>query len=354
MSGVLIVDDSPTYRALIRRALTDEADIEVLGSARDGQQALESIAHFKPDILTLDLEMQVLDGLATLEQIKLRAQKEPAFAHVRVIVISAHTLDSADMTIRAFHLGAHEVVAKATGEDAEANFAHLKEQLLSKIHGLTFSHEGVKIATISDHSKCTNKFSAILIGSSTGGPQALAKVLPGICEASSLPILLVQHMPPVFTRSLAQSLDRVCSHTVLEVDDELEIMPKTVYIAPGGRHMTVAKNTSGRPVTRLNDQPPENHCRPAVDVLFRSAAEVYGGDVLAIILTGMGSDGTKGLAPLKRKGACVIAQDQASSVVWGMPGSAVKAGLVDQVVPLSEIPSRLAAHWGRQVSSKTI
>ncbi|VAX21842.1 Chemotaxis response regulator protein-glutamate methylesterase CheB, partial [hydrothermal vent metagenome] len=170
------------------------------------------------------------------------------------------------------------------------------------------------------------------------GPKALSNMLPELTTKTSDPIFIVQHMPPKFTESLAKSLDKKCEHTVIEAKNNDLVQNNYAYIAPGGRHLLLRKGAGDEVFTYITDQPPENGCRPSVDILFRSAATVYGGDAIAIVLTGMGSDGAKGLAPLVRKGVHVMVQDEKTSVVWGMPGSAVAAGCVDDVLPLQDIP----------------
>ncbi len=186
------------------------------------------------------------------------------------------------------------------------------------------------------------RFRAVAIGASTGGPEALASLLPVLTKQTSVPIFIVQHLPAGMTRYFADSLGRKCDYRVVEARDGEAVQPRTAYIAPGGRHMIV-RNHEGRIVTALNDQPPENSCRPSVDVLFRSAAAAYPQSVLAIILTGMGCDGAKGLGPLKRNGAYVIAQDEATSVVWGMPGAAAATNQVDEILPLERIGPTVAS-----------
>ena len=186
---------------------------------------------------------------------------------------------------------------------------------------------------------------AVLIASSTGGPRALDALLPDLCRRIDLPVLIVQHMPPHFTRSLADSLTRRVGVPVVEATDGETPRPGTVYIAPGGRHLLL-RAEGGRLLTGLNDQPPENRCRPSADVLFRTAAAALGGEAVAVVLTGMDCDGTAGLRPLKRAGAYVIAQDEATSVVWGMPGSVVRAGLADEVLPLGNIAAAVQALVG--------
>lgn len=192
------------------------------------------------------------------------------------------------------------------------------------------------------HVKSTDT-KAVLIGVSTGGPKTLSQLIPELTEKIDIPILIVQHMPPQFTEALANSLDQKSRYTITEGREGEVVNPKRAYIAPGGKHMIVSKSPlNSQTIIKLNTQPPEENCRPSVNVLFRSAAQVFGGDVIALILTGMGSDGTKGLGPLKRAGAYIIAQDEATSVVWGMPGSAVNSGYVDETLPLEKITDSIA------------
>ncbi|MBL8795785.1 MAG: chemotaxis protein CheB, partial [Planctomycetia bacterium] len=183
---------------------------------------------------------------------------------------------------------------------------------------------------------------AVFVAVSTGGPKALDTLLPELCQQVELPILVVQHFPPGFTQFLAENLQRHCPHQVVEASDGERVQPRHVYIAPIGKHLLVRRGADGQVLTALNEQPPENGFRPSADVLFRAAATVYGAAAVALVLTGMGSDGSAGLGPLKRAGAHVIAQDEASSVVWGMPSSAVATGLVDEVLPLERIPEAIA------------
>jgi len=188
---------------------------------------------------------------------------------------------------------------------------------------------------------------AIVIGISTGGPKAMLEMLPELCNVTDLPILIVQHMPKEFTKSFADNLNRKCTHDVVEAGEGMRINYKTIYIAPGGRHMYLRRNELREPLIALNDNPPENNCRPSVDVLFRSAADVYAGRLSALIMTGMGNDGSKSMMALKRAGAVIVAQDQESSVVWGMPENAIQTGCVDYVLALNQIPETI-----RQIITK--
>ncbi len=352
---VLIVDDSRTFRACVEQALANAQDIVVVGSVGSGAAALEFIKSHHVDIVTLDVEMPDCDGFETL--VALSKFQRPATPGV--IMLSAFTQKGAEATIRALEAGAGDFIAKPAGPDSSQNIELLRRQLLVKIRCLTskksLSGKDVtppptptpspspnatppqrRIATVR-----SGRYRLVVIGVSTGGPKALSILLPELMETTALPILVTQHMPPGFTKSLSESLSRRCPWPVLEAEDGQPVEECHAYIAPGGRHMLLNKSRDGGMRIAINDQPPENGCRPSVDVLFRSAAALYGGAVVAIVLTGMGTDGTKGLGPLKRAGAYAIAQDEESSIVWGMPGSAVAADLVDEVCPIDRIASAI-------------
>lgn len=348
---VLIVDDSRIFRAFVEKALAEAQDIEVVGSLGSGLAALEYIKTRKVDVITLDVEMPVCDGLETLVAITKFSDSPPD-----VIMLSAHTRKGAETTIRALEAGACDFIAKPSGPDAEQNVEQLRRQLLVKIrclsskkslsrpggaHAPAAPQEAPQLA-VPDSSRVVGqaevgRYRCVVIGVSTGGPKALSIMLPELMKVTPLPILITQHMPPDFTKSLAESLSRHCPSPVVEAHDGQLVEWRHAYIAPGGHHMLLRKVAKSGICVAINDQPPENGCRPSVDVLFRSAAAVYGGLAIALILTGMGTDGTKGLGPLKRAGAHVIAQDEETSIVWGMPGSAVAANLVDEVCPIGKI-----------------
>lgn len=347
---VLVVDDSRIFRSGVEECLASEADMEVIGSVRNGVKALEFIRSNRPDLITLDVEMPEMDGLETLNAIQEINSSNQDFRPIGVIMLSGLTQKGADITIKALESGAYDFVTKPVSNHPEESLEILRRQLTVKIRSyasqrITFPSKAAArpVSPIPTPSLAasTTGFNAILIGISTGGPRALVDFLPALCEMVDLPILIVQHMPPTFTESLATSLDHVCSHTVIEAKDAQKVVDRCVYIAPGGRHMLLRK-TGNDVQTVLNEQPPENGCRPSVNVLFRSAAPLYEKKVIAMILTGMGDDGVKGIAALKRAGAYVIAQDEETSVVWGMPGSAVASGNVDLVLPLQEIPKTVA------------
>lgn len=348
--NVLIVDDSRIFRNAVAKSLEGYDDIVVTGSVRNGIKAIEFIRETPPDIVTLDVEMPEMDGLQTLTAIQEYNRNNPSQNPVGVIMLSSLTRKGADITIKALEAGAFDFIAKPDGKEPDRNMEALKSRLATRIRSYSSKPRAAETKTgppefpetvsakPSQRESCVrSKIKAIFIGVSTGGPKALMNMLPELCRKTALPILIVQHMPPEFTLSLAESLDRKTPHTVKEAEHNEVITNRHVYIAPGGFHMLAEKSGASNHIA-INSQPPEKGCRPSVDVLFRSATNAYGGNVVAIILTGMGSDGTRGIRALKRSGAYVIAQDEQSSVVWGMPGSAVDSGNVDEILPLDRIP----------------
>ena len=346
---ILIVDDSRIFRSAIEELLSRENDIEVIGSVWNGIKALEFIKENPPHLVTLDVQMPDMDGLETLQAIqKINATRKPA-EQIGVIMLSSHTQKGADITVQALELGAFDFIAKPESRNLKDNIVQLCRQLVVKIRNYASIRiagfapakslpQQQKIITPPRSLVSSAKFKAILIGVSTGGPQALAEILPHLCARVEVPIFIVQHMPPTFTQSLAKSLNGKCRYEVVEAEENEYVEDRHVYIAPGGRHMLL-ENNQQRVRTVINDRPPVKGCRPSVDVLFRSAAAIYGPQAVGMILTGMGSDGTEGGKELKRSGAFIIAQDEDSSVVWGMPGSAKNAGIVDEVLPLQDIPA---------------
>jgi two-component system, chemotaxis family, protein-glutamate methylesterase/glutaminase len=349
---VLIVDDSRVFRAALEEALRDQPDIAVVGSVFSGAKALDFIRSRPPQVVTLDVEMPGMDGLETLEQIQAFNASRPA-ASVGVIMVSAFTRRGAEVTMKALMSGAFDFVTKPSGPSPEANLATLREDVLPRIRAYARRRLAAPDATaplaphvarITRPAKARRPVAvrAIVIGASTGGPRALSSLLPGLCGRVATPILVVQHMPRDFTGSLAESLARQTGRAVVEAADGLPLTSAAVFIAPGDKHL-VLRGSAGTPILGLSNAPPENGCRPSADVLFRSAAAVFGRDILALILTGMGRDGTAGLGAIRRAGGYIIAQDEATSVVWGMPGSAVEAGLADEVLPLPEIAPAAAA-----------
>lgn len=348
---VLIVDDSRLFRGALEDALAGQPDITVVGSVFSAEKALEFIRAAPPDVVTLDVEMPGMGGIGALQEIQTINKSRPASAAVNVIMVSAFTRRGADVTVKALEAGAFDFVTKPSGPSQEANLATLRNEVLPRIRACkrhrarvtgTAPLPAAPTAVRRVRERRPGAIRAVAIGTSTGGPRALAALLPDLCARVSVPILIVQHMPPDFTRSLAESLARQTQRIIVEAVEGAALSSAQVFIAPGDRHL-VLRSASGTPVVGLSDAPPENGCRPSADVLFRSVAALLGRDVLGLILTGMGRDGTTGLQALRRAGGYIIAQDEATSVVWGMPGSAVQAGVVDEVRPLPEIAAAAAA-----------
>ncbi len=351
---VLIVDDSRLFRAAVEEALAGLPDIHVVGSVFSGAKALEFIKASPPDFVTMDVEMPGMDGLATLRHIQSLGADDPRIAAIGVMVLSAHTTRGTETSIRALTAGAFDVVAKPTATAGTDPIASLRDQLITRIRAFA-QRRGRQGATPSAQAATPSaqapprrtgairtRTRCIVIGASTGGPRALCAVLPPLCASTRVPIVIVQHMPQGFAASLASTLAREASANVVEATDGAVLSSAAVFIAPGGRHLVI-RGAAEAPVLGLNDQPPEQGCRPSVDVLFRSAATVFGPSTLSIILTGMGRDGTAGAGAIRRAGGYVIAQDEATSVVWGMPGSAVEAGAADEIVALPNVAAAAAA-----------
>lgn len=350
---ILIVDDSRIFRSAVQEGLSQESDIKVIGSVWNGIKALEFLETNEPDIITLDIQMPDMDGLETLQEIqKINAGRSPE-KQIGVIMLSSQTKKGADITVKALEMGAYDFIPKPEGGDLKENLEILCSQLVVKIRNYMSAlvpepkgkRKVVKAAKPRekidrDKISYTPLVKAILIGVSTGGPKALAELLPSLCEKIEVPIFIVQHMPPTFTQSLAKSLNSKCRYTVVEASHESPVLSRHAYIAPGGRHMVLKKEGRDTKIY-INDQAPEKGCRPSVDKLFRTGADIFRQHVIGIILTGMGTDGTDGGKKLKTYGAPIVAQDEASSVVWGMPGSASAAGIVDITLPLKEIPDAI-------------
>ena len=347
---LLIVDDSRIFRAAMQEALEGRTDVRVVGSVWSGEKALEFLRRSPPDLVTLDVNMPGLGGLETLSQIQEFNAARPDQRPVGVVLVSALTTRGAATTVEGLQRGAFDFIQKPDGPHEKANAALLRQQLFEKIDLFAQRRSRQPGATLPTPPRPPSpppihppgRFRAVAIGSSTGGPEALARLLPVMTRNATVPIFIVQHLPPGMTRYFADSLGKKCDYRVVEAAHGEVVQPGTAYIAPGGRHMAL-RSQDGRILIALNDQPPENGCRPSVDVFFRSLAAVYPPPVLAIILTGMGTDGAKGLGPLKRVGAYVIAQDEPSSVVWGMPGAAAATNQVDEILPLDRIGATVAA-----------
>lgn len=346
---VLVVDDSIVIRRLLSEALSSDPEIELAGTAPNGRIALAKLPQLNPDLVTLDIEMPELDGLGTLPELRKNFPKLP------VIMFSTLTARGAIATLDSLARGATDYVTKpANVGSVGAGIQSVKEQLIPKIKALCSLPTPSKPATANivcpPVSKGPQRCEVIVIGSSTGGPQALAAVLGALPADLPVPIIVVQHMPPVFTNHLANRLNQECPLEVREAHDGDLVEPGQVLIAPGNLHLQLQR-VGAQVRVSTNQLPPENSCRPAVDVLFRSAAEIYGNRALGVILTGMGQDGLRGARELVSQGSSIFAQNEESCVVWGMPRAVVEAGLANRVLPLEKISGALqeAAWCGRAV-----
>jgi two-component system chemotaxis response regulator CheB len=372
---VMIVDDALVARGFVKRWVDAEPDLELVGSLRDGREAIERLEQINPDVVVLDVEMPDIDGITALPQL---LKKKPDLA---IIMASTLTRRNAEISMKALSLGALDCIPKpeASGRAASQEF---RDELINKIRHLGGRRFGGRRAPVRApltpvppaaplarigpapvlapaHSpsivpsfskphhppviRAMPRFSprVLLIGASTGGPQALSEVVSHIGKlADRIPVLITQHMPPTFTTILAEHLARITNRVVREAVDGEPIVPGRMYLAPGGIHMRVKKRDGGA-VISLDNGAPVHFCKPAVDPLFSSAAEIWGNGALGVILTGMGSDGTDGGAQIVAAGGAIIAQDEETSVVWGMPGAAADAGLCSAILPLKDIAPKI-------------
>ncbi|WDN88161.1 two-component system, chemotaxis family, protein-glutamate methylesterase/glutaminase [Desulfosarcina sp. BuS5] len=351
---VLVVDDTVVYRKIVSDVLSELPDVEVVGVAHNGKIAMSKIKTLKPDLLTLDIEMPEVNGLEVLKYLQESAPGTGA------VMLSTLTSKGGEMTMRALELGAFDFIPKPQSGTMADNKKAVKDALEPMVKAFAdrksvknilsgVAKKGVArvgVSTVKRSAvgvgKRRQKSEIIGIGISTGGPNALAAMMPGIPSNIGAPILIVQHMPPVFTQSLAKSLNSRCAIEVREAVNGEPLTPNTALIAPGGKQMKIVAGADGkRRVIKITDDPPENSCKPSVDYLFRSIAHHYVGRATGVIMTGMGSDGTTGLKLMKRNGATIIAQDEASCVVYGMPKAPAEAGIVDTIVPLDKIAAAI-------------
>lgn len=353
---VLVVDDTVLYRKIISDVLADLPNVEVVGAAHNGKAALLKIKKLRPDMMTLDIEMPEMNGLEVLEELQHSAP------HIGVVMLSTLTKEGGAMTMRALELGAFDFIPKPQEGTMAENMTAVKKVLGPIVKSFSRSREirnkllqrGAKQRPPVKTGKATASLakrvlrkrqgasSIVAIGISTGGPNALAKMLPMLPPKLNVPVVIVQHMPPMFTRSLAKSLNNKCELTVCEATDGEPLKPNVVYIAPGGKQMKIVAGADGKHrVIKIADDPPENSCKPSVDYLFRSVADHYVGRATGVIMTGMGSDGTSGLKQMKQNGSFVIAQDEASCVVFGMPKEPIQSGIADVVAPLDNIANEI-------------
>lgn len=346
---VLVVDDSVVVRRLIRQTLEKSPGIEVVGAAANGKIALQMMEQTPPDAVTLDIEMPEMDGLQTAREIRRR------YPRVRIVMLSTLAAPGARATLDALASGAHDYVPKPSGLGASSGSSgSFGAQIVEKILQFFPAPAATRPALarpvprpVQGQPRERPRFvkpHALAIGVSTGGPAALAEVIPHLPAAFPAPVFITQHMPPMFTRLLAERLNSVSPLRVVEAADGMQVKAGEVYVAPGNYHMLI-QGKSGAAKIHLDQGPAENSCRPAVDPMFRSIGQVYGGAVVGVVLTGMGQDGMRGAEVLRQLGARIVAQDETSSVVWGMPGAVVGAGLADKVMRLQEIPIELVRQF---------
>ena len=356
---VLVVDDAVVVRQLISKVLTRDSDLEVVGVAANGKIALAKIPQVNPDLVILDIEMPEMDGLETLKAIR------QTYPRLPVIMFSAVTERGAAATLDALALGAMDYVTKPAHTSREAAMDYIQAQLAPKIKALCPHSTAYPIAAVSpiaaqelsprkpiadfplavgrargNETRDRPRIDIIAIGVSTGGPNALTDLLTAFPADLPVPIVIVQHMPPLFTQRLAERLASQCQIPVREGVNGDIVAPGRAWLAPGNFHMVVERNHT-RVQIGTHQAPPENSCRPAVDVLFRSTAKLYGAGVLGIVLTGMGQDGLHGCECIHEVGGQVLVQDEATSVVWGMPGMVANAGLADRILPLNQLASEI-------------
>lgn len=346
---VVIVDDSAFMRKSLSMMLEGDESISVIGTARDGIEGYELIKREKPDIVTLDIEMPRMDGLTALKKI----MKD---CPTSVLMVSSLTTEGADATLKALEYGAVDFISKEMSF-VSINISKIKEDLIRKVKSIVLHKRSVErikriqtsfmrasnVADVAVRSKTipTQDYKAIAIGISTGGPLSLQKVIPKLSGKIKVPVFIVQHMPPHFTKSLADRLNSMSELEVKEAANGDVIKDGQVYIAPGGFHMFVKNGNSHSPIIKISDTPSDTLHRPSVDVMVDSVVDFYGKKALGIIMTGMGKDGLNGIAKLKGLGGTCIAQNEESCVVYGMPKAIVDAGFADAVLSLEEIPNLL-------------
>ena len=347
---VLIVDDSVVIRRILSDELSKDPMIEIVGKAATGKIALSMIEQVNPDVITMDIEMPEMDGLTAVSEIRKTHTKLP------IIMFSTLSQRAARETLEALSRGANDYVTKpANVGSAALAMQRVRDELLPKIKTLSgvsttvlpspsskSSSTPVSAAPLLKKTSEKTPIDIVAIGVSTGGPNALAEILPHIPKDFPVPIVITQHMPPVFTKCLGERLSSKCQIPVEEGRAGTLLKSGTAWIAPGDFHMVLSKKGQGVRLA-LNQDPPENSCRPAVDVMFRSVAQVYGQGVLAVILTGMGQDGLRGCEVIRDAGGQIVVQDELTSVVWGMPGAVAQAGLAEKILPLSDIAREIEA-----------
>jgi two-component system chemotaxis response regulator CheB len=351
---VLLVDDSAVVRGAIGQIIDAEPDLTVVTTAPNGRVALDALRRVPVDVVVLDVEMPEMDGLATLPRIV------AGYPDTRVLMASSLTRAGADTTLQALALGASDFVTKPAARVGTQGLQDVARDLTSKVRALGRAARGIRReppaaavaapvrAAVLQAPSREHEVRLVAIAASTGGPNALSTVLSGLPADFPVPIVVTQHMPPMFTAMLAQRLARDTGRPCVEAADGQRIVAGTTYVAPGEHHL-VLRTHEGEAICTLTQTPPENFCRPAADPMFRSVAAVYGASCLGVVLTGMGEDGMRGARDLRAAGASVIAQDEESSVVWGMPGAVVHDGSASRVLPLDDIARAILSQCGASV-----
>ena len=345
---VLVVDDSAFMRKVIGDIIDSDPGLEVIGKARDGNDAIKKIKELKPDVVTMDIEMPNLDGLSALDKIM---RENP----VPIIMLSSLTKAGTEQTVKALSLGAVDFIAKPSGQ-ISLDIDKVKDEIIRKVKMAAGTKKNLpnlnnirqfsenkttKGGKLSREAKTVNKL--IVIGTYTGGPKALHQVIPSLPDTIEAAILIVQHMPPGFTKSLAERLDSISNIQVKEAENNELIVPGCAYVAPGDYHLTVKPNVSANKqlFIALNQLPPYGGHRPSVDVMFNSVVDNFWGKTLGVVMTGMGRDGAEGIERIKDKGGLTIAEHQSSCIVYGMPRAAVETGKIDSIVPLNNISNEI-------------
>jgi two-component system, chemotaxis family, protein-glutamate methylesterase/glutaminase len=356
---VLLVDDAVVVRKALSLAIAQDHDLEVAGTAVNGRVALAKFPTLKPDIVLLDFEMPEMDGLATVRELRKIDTRVP------IIMFSSLTERGASVTLEALSLGATDYVTKPSNVNLTATLDAISRELIPKIRALCHLPEGnasplpptrpilpTPPTPIVHRPRVLAPVQVVAIGVSTGGPDALARLLPSLPAHFPVPIVIAQHMPAIFTSLLAARLSAKSALPVRECVSGEPLTPGCAIIAPGDFHMMLVQQ-DGLVVLKTNQGPKENFCRPSVDVLFRSVARVFAGRSLAVVLTGMGQDGLKGCETLRNLGARIYVQDEASSVVWGMPGFVARSGLADKILPLDQIGAEIVRATTMQIAART-
>jgi two-component system, chemotaxis family, protein-glutamate methylesterase/glutaminase len=351
---VLVVDDSVVMRRMFSEILSSDPTLDVVGTASSGSIALAKIPQLSPDLVTLDVGMPEMSGLEVLAEIRKTHGALP------VIMVSCPTERDADSTLQALSAGASDYATKpAPGSKLDDAIQHMREQLLPKIRALCANEAPAPVRRgrgslppPAARATTPGQVGILAIGASTGGPNALTTLFSQLPGSLPVPVVIVQHMPPLFTKLLADRLSTSCSLQFHEAKDGDLLRPGQAWIAPGDHHMRIVRDGASARVV-LDQSPPENSCRPAVDVLFRSVAAAFGAAALAVVLTGMGQDGLRGCEHVHERGGQILVQDESSSVVWGMPGFVARAGLAQAVLPLEEIAGEIRRRMARLLGTSS-